>query len=67
MQKRIAQWAKAEMQDARDQFDEEVADWLESTGFLDPLPAELELADKPYTGKNLHKYEQYRTVNKMKI
>lgn len=26
--KRIAQWSKAEMQDARDQFDEAVADWF---------------------------------------
>ena len=34
---------------------------------MDPLPAELERAVKPYTGKDLHKFEEYNAVNQMKI
>jgi hypothetical protein len=30
---------------------------------LDPLPAELKLAEKPYTGKNLQKFEHYSAMN----
>ena len=67
MHKRIALWYQAEIQDARDQFDDEVAFWFKSSGFLDPLPAELVLAEKPYTGKNLYKFEQYDAMIKSKI
>ena len=67
MHKRIALWYQAEIQDARDQFDDEVAFWFKSSGFLDPLPAELVLAEKPYTGKNLLKFEQYDSMIKTKI
>jgi hypothetical protein len=34
---------------------------------LDPLPAELERAVKPYTGKDLQKFEEYNAVNQMKV
>lgn len=63
MDKKIAQWSKEALQDARDLFDEEVAECLCNNGYLLPLPAELALAEKPYTGKNLHKFEQYSAQN----
>lgn len=63
MQKDIAQWSKDQLQKARDQFDEEVEVWFYYSGYLDPLPAELKLAEKPYTGKNLQKFEHYSAMN----
>ena len=56
-----------EQQKARDQFNEQVIEWFWKHEYLDPLPAELERAVKPYTGKDLHKFEEYNAVNQMKI
>ena len=55
------------MQKARGQFNEEALEWFWKFGYLDPLPAELEHAKEPRTGKNLREYEENREMNKIKM
>jgi len=55
------QKSEKDMAEARTKFNTDVWNQLSKTGYFDPLPKELEEAPKPYTGKDLIKYNLWVT------